>query len=72
MLAPTIDELAKAYSGKIVFGKLNIDENQDTAKQFTVMSIPTLLLIKNGIELDRIVGAVPRQYIEAKLIRYLR
>ena len=67
MLAPTIDELAKDYSGKVAFGKLNIDENQKTAMQFLVMSIPTLLLMKNGLEVDRIVGVSPRQYIESKL-----
>jgi thioredoxin 1 len=72
MIAPVIDELAKDYAGKVVFGKLNVDENPQTAARFSVMSIPTLLIIKNGEEVDRIIGAVPRQLIEAKLRRYMK
>jgi thioredoxin 1 len=72
MLAPTINELAKYYSGKIAFGKLNIDENQDTALNFMVMGVPTLLILKNGEEVDRIVGVAPRNYIESKLTGCLR
>lgn len=71
MVAPVIDELARDYAGKVVFGKLNIDENPDTAMQFGVMSIPTLLVMKNGVEVDRIIGAAPRQMIEAKLQKYM-
>jgi len=71
MIAPVIDELAKDYAGKVVFGKLNVDENPQTAVRFSVMSIPTLLIIKDGKEVDRIVGAVPRELIEARLRRYI-
>ncbi len=71
MVAPIIDELAKAYAGSVVFGKLNVDENQETAVRFNVMSIPTMLIMKNGKEVDRIVGAVPKQSIEARLRRHL-
>jgi thioredoxin 1 len=67
MLAPIIDELAEAYKGKIVFAKLNTDENQDTAAKYGIMSIPTLLLFKNGQLIDRIVGAMPRADLDAKL-----
>jgi len=67
MVAPVIDELAKAYAGKIVFGKLNVDENPQTAGRFGIMSIPTLLVMKKGKEVDRIVGAVPRQVIETRI-----
>jgi thioredoxin 1 len=67
MIAPIIDELARVYAGKVVFGKLNVDENPQTAARFSIMSIPTLLIMKNGKEVDRIIGAVPRQLIEAKL-----
>lgn len=69
-IAPIIDELAKDYAGRAVFGKLNTDENMGTVVRFKIMSIPTLLIIKNGKESDRIIGAVPRQVIEAKLERY--
>ncbi|MCS4541109.1 MAG: thioredoxin [Euryarchaeota archaeon] len=71
MIAPIIEEMAKDYAGKVVFGKLNTDENQRTPLKFGVMGIPTLLIIKNGKEVDRIAGAVPREYIESKLRRYL-
>jgi thioredoxin 1 len=71
MLAPTIDSLAKDYSGRIVFGKLDIDENPRTASRFGVQNIPTLLIMKNGVEVDRIVGAYPRQYVESKLKAHL-
>jgi len=71
MIAPVIDELARDYLGKAVFGKLNVDENPRTAARFAVTGIPTLLLIKDGVLVDRIVGAVPREQIEAKLRKYL-
>jgi thioredoxin 1 len=67
MLAPVIEQLAQDYAGKVVFGKLNVDENPETTSHFGVSSIPTLLLIKNGVVKDSIVGAVPRPQIEAKL-----
>jgi len=71
MVAPVMEELAKAYAGKVVFGKLNVDENPETAARFGVMSIPTLLIMKNGNEVDRIIGSAPKQVIEAKLRNYL-
>jgi thioredoxin 1 len=71
MVAPVIDELASAYSGRIAFGKLNVDENRDTAMRHQVMSIPTLLVFKAGKLVDRIVGAMPRPLLEPKLTRYL-
>jgi thioredoxin 1 len=72
MVASIIDSLAKDYAGKVVFGKLNVDENPRTAVRFGIMSIPTLLIMKHGREVDRIVGAAPRQHIELKLQRCLR
>jgi len=71
MIAPAIEELARDYAGRVVVGKLNADENPETAMSFGVMSIPTLLIMKNGKEVDRIIGAVPKQFIEEKLQRYL-
>ncbi|MEM3576940.1 MAG: thioredoxin [Candidatus Bathyarchaeia archaeon] len=71
-LAPTIDELCKEYAGKIFIGKLNVDENPQTAERFQVFSIPTLVLMKNGKEVDRIVGLVPKNRIEAILDKHLR
>jgi len=71
MLAPIIDSLAKKYVGKIVFGKLNVDENKEIAQKYEVMSIPTLLVLKNGKLVDRIVGAMPESLLEKKLKNFL-
>ena len=66
-VAPIIEQLAKEYAGRVAFGKLNVDENPLTSGEFEVQSIPTLLVFKNGEAVDGIVGAVPRQLIEAKI-----
>ena len=71
MVAPVIDELARDYNGRLVVGKLNVDDNPQTANQFGIMSIPTLLIMKNGNEVDRIIGAVPKNIIEERLKRHL-
>jgi thioredoxin 1 len=72
MIAPIVEDLAKEYAGKILIGKLNVDENPDTAERFHVFSIPTLLIIKNGAEVDRIVGFVPKSQIEACLKKHVK
>ncbi|MFW0862689.1 MAG: thioredoxin [Candidatus Komeilibacteria bacterium] len=56
MMSPIIDELAKEYEGKVKIVKLNVDENQQTAGQFQVMSIPTLFIFKGGQIADQLVG----------------
>jgi len=66
MLGPIIDELAKEMKGKIVFGKLNVDENPSTSGKFGVMSIPTLLIFKNGEMIDRLVGALPKEQLKQR------
>jgi len=71
MVAPVIRELARDYAGKILFGKLNVDENPEVSAQYQIMSIPTLLVFKNGKLVDKIVGAMPRQMLEPKITRYL-
>jgi thioredoxin 2 len=63
MVAPTIEHLAKELSGKVLVGKLDIDANQMTASRFRVQSIPTLLILKNGKEVDRIVGVQSKHAI---------
>ena len=67
MVGPIIEDLAQEFQGKIVFGKLNVDENQATSSKFGIMSIPTLLVFKNGNLVDRIVGALPKDLLKAKL-----
>ena len=63
-IAPIIDDLAKEYSGKVIFGKVNVDENPQVAQKFGIMSIPTLLFIKEGELIDNLIGVVPKQTIE--------
>ena len=71
MMAPIVEDLAREYAGKILVGKLNVDENHATAERFQVFSIPTLIIMKNGEEVDRIVGYVPKSQIEIYLNRHL-
>jgi thioredoxin 1 len=71
MVGPVIEDLAKEMQGKIVFGKLNVDENRATSAKYGIMSIPTLLVFKNGELVDRIIGAMPKEMLkEAKLAPY--
>ena len=70
-LAPTIEELARDYSGKILVGKLDVDENPRTAERFQVYSIPTLLVFKNGCEVERLVGLCAKKNIELILQKHL-
>jgi len=62
-----IENLAKKYKGEIVFAKLNIDQNKEIAERFRIMSIPTLLVFKNGQNIDNIIGAMPQDVLEQKL-----
>jgi thioredoxin 1 len=71
MLAPTVDELARDYAGKVVFAKLNTDENIDTAGKYRIMSIPTLLFFKNGKLIDKAIGAMPRSMLESQVKKHL-
>ena len=70
-VSPIIEELARDYAGKILFGKLNVDENQRVAMEHSIMSIPTLLVFKDGRLVDRVVGAMPKKMLEARIRRYL-
>jgi len=71
MIEPAVAELARDYAGRVTVGKLNVDENPQTAGRFGVMSIPTLLIMKNGVEVERLIGAVPKHFIEQKLKKYV-
>ena len=59
MLSPVIESLADQYKGKVLVGKVNVDEEPDLARRFGVMSIPTVVFLKNGREFDRKVGVMP-------------
>ncbi len=70
-MAPVIKELASEMAGKVVFGKLNVDQNPQTAGRFGIMSIPTLIVFKNGRPVDVAVGAMPKSRLKALIMRYL-
>lgn len=67
MLAPVIETIATEYEGKVKVGKLNVDNAPDTAQKYGIMSIPTLLYIKNGKEVHKSVGVVSKSDIEQVL-----
>lgn len=67
MIAPIVEQLAAELAGRVKVAKLNTDENQITGSRFNVRSIPTLLVLKDGKEIDRLVGAMPKQEILRRL-----
>jgi len=71
MIAPVVEEIAADYEGRLKVGKLNVDENNELAARYGVMSIPTLLLFKNGEPVERIVGFQPKKELAAKIDRAL-
>jgi len=71
MIAPIVEQLAKEYSGKVVFAKLNTDENPQIAARYGITGIPTLIFFKNGKPVDKIVGAYPKGEIERWIKRNL-
>lgn len=71
MIAPVLEELAEEMGDQLTIGKLDVDENQNTAFAFGVMSIPTLLLFKNGEPVERIVGYQPKPALKSRLQKHL-
>ncbi|HET6843365.1 MAG TPA: thioredoxin [Candidatus Angelobacter sp.] len=71
MLAPVVDEVAAAYSGKVKVGKMDVDSNPVTPQRYGVRGIPTLLIFKNGQVQEQIVGYVAREKIETALNKHL-
>ena len=67
MVAPIIEEMSKAYDGRVVIGKCDVEENEDLAMEFGIRNIPTILFFKNGAIVDKIVGAVGKAKIEEKI-----
>lgn len=67
ILSPRIEEISKEYDGKLEVVKVNVDENPNTADRYGVLSIPTLVLFKGGIPVERAVGALPKDEIIRKL-----
>jgi len=66
-LAPVIDELAGDFNGKALIARLDVDESQESASKFSIMSVPTLIFFKEGKPVDQVVGLVPKQSLADKL-----
>ena len=71
MIAPILEELAKEMKGKVVFSKLNVDENPKTSMKYQIMAIPTLLVFKDGNLVDRFVGLCSKEELKKKLEMYI-
>ena len=67
IVAPVVEKLADKYDGKLMFCRLNVDENPKTAAKYRVMSIPTLIFFKDGQAVDTVIGAVPERVLESKI-----
>jgi thioredoxin 1 len=70
-LAPTVEALATDYAGKVTVGKLNVDDNQDTAFKFQIRGIPAMLLFKNGKVVETVVGLVPKDHLKTVIDKHL-
>ena len=70
-VAPVVEQLAHEYKDKVVIGKVDVDNNPEVAMQYGIRSIPTILFIKGGKVVDKQVGAVPKNVLEAKIKAHL-
>ena len=71
MMAPVMDELSVKFKGKIKFGKIDVDENQDLSRKFKILSIPNFVIFKDGKMIERFVGAMSSEDFEERLEKYL-
>jgi thioredoxin 1 len=71
MVAPIVDEIAKEFEGQIKVFKLNTDENPNVASQYGIRSIPTLMLFKDGLKIETVVGAVPKTTLHTTITKYV-
>ncbi len=69
MVSPVIEKLAEKYNGKVKVVKVNVDDNQDLAMRFNIMSIPTIMLFKEGRAIDQAIGAAPSEFYEHLLAK---
>lgn len=72
MMAPIMDELSEKFKGKIKFGKMNVDDNKEIAQKFNIMSIPNMILFKDGKKVSQFIGAVSQDELENKLRTFVR
>ena len=71
-VSPILDELAHQYAGRLKVVKVNVDENQGLARRFDAMSIPTIIVMRDGTVVNRIVGAAPKEQLEAQIAPYIK
>lgn len=71
MIAPTVEQLAIEYAGRLKVGKVDVDNNQQVAMKFGIRSIPTLLIFKGGRVVDQVVGAVPKKALVDRITKHL-
>ncbi|MBE7412522.1 MAG: thioredoxin [Leptospiraceae bacterium] len=71
MVGPVLEELSREYGGKISIKKLNVDDNQNTARTLNIQSIPTLLLYKDGQVVDKVIGALPKTQLKSFIDRHV-
>lgn len=67
MIGPSVDEISREFEGKAIVGKVNVDNNPDTAAQYGIRNIPTILFFKDGEIVDKVVGVVPKEQLVEKL-----
>ncbi|MGC8874070.1 MAG: thioredoxin family protein, partial [Chloroflexia bacterium] len=67
MIAPAVEELAREYAGRVIVAKVNTDEHQEWARRLGIRGIPTIIFFKDGVEVDRIIGAVPKRVLQERL-----
>jgi thioredoxin 1 len=72
IMAPIMEELSKKFQGKIKFGKIDVDENEELARKFKIFSIPNFILFRGGNPIDRFVGSIPAQDFEEKLKKHVK
>ena len=70
-LGPVVDEIAKDYEGRVKFAKLNVEQDKDIAKQYSISGIPCLLIFKNGEPIERMVGLMPKSTIVSNIEKHL-
>jgi thioredoxin 1 len=71
MVAPIVEDISKEYAGRVVVGKLDVDNNPAVTSKFGIRNIPTILFFKNGEVVDKQVGAVPKTVLLGKLEKHL-
>ena len=72
MMAPILDDLNEKFRGKIKFGKVNVDDNRELAQKFSIMSIPNMILFKDGKKVSQFIGAISQEELENKLRNFVK